>query len=53
MERVSNMTRKEFKAIKKELEEHREERIKKYQEWCIKTQPTNKRYRPPKGYSFP
>ena len=35
------MNKKRYKEIMKELQEHREERIKKFQEWCKNTQPEN------------
>ena len=43
-------TKKRALEIKRELEEHREERIKKFQEWCRQTQPQNPS---PKKWRFP
>lgn len=52
MERVLKMTtKKRALEIIRELKKHREERIRKYQEWCKNTQP--KTGKVPKNLKLP
>lgn len=44
-------TKKRALEIKRELAEHREERIRKFQEWCKNTQPKTDKV--PKNWRFP